>query len=204
MPQDYIPNADADFLTFGTTLAQTLTANPTTYGITAAQATAVTNAVNQVGQALQDVNALKAELASAVDQKDALRTSAEQTIRSLARQIQANPGVTDDQKSQAGLPVYDTTPTSSAPNAPTDLVVKANASGMHELSWKRNGNPSGTSFIIECRKGNETNWSFVKVVQRTRYEHTGNTPGQMVVYRVRAQRGEQESLNSDEVVAYLV
>ncbi|MBV9468801.1 MAG: fibronectin type III domain-containing protein [Abitibacteriaceae bacterium] len=203
MAQDYIPATDAAFLTFGTTLAQNLTATPAVYGVTAAQATTPTNAMNQVGQALQDVDALKAQLASAVMQKEQLLTAAEQLIRPLVRQIQANPNITDAQKAQAGLPIHDTQPSATTPMAPTNLVVKANADGVHELAWNRNGNLPGTLFIVECKRGTDTAWFIVNIVAATRLKHGGNTPGQKIVYQVRARRGNMESANSNEAGAYL-
>ena len=203
MGKNYIPNLDTDFFTFGTTLAQTLAADPDGYGLTPAEATALANAVAQVGQAIQDVDMRKAELASTVEQKVALRREAEQLIRPLVRRIQANSTVTREQKVQAGLPLYDTKPSHSAPLPPTDLVVNATATGTHHLSWDRNGNAPGTHFIVECQQGNDTTWRMVDVVEATALEHPGNTPGEKIVYRVRARRGKIESPHSNHAGVYL-
>ena len=116
MAQNYIPYRDTDFFTFGTTLAQTLAADPTAYGLTAAEATALANAVAQVGQAIQDVDARKADLAATVEQKVALRRSAEQLIRPLVRRIQANPTVSGSRRSRPVCPCTIPNPAISPPH----------------------------------------------------------------------------------------
>ena len=203
MAQNYIPRQDTDFFTFGTTLAQTLAADPTAYGLTQAEATALANAIAQVGQAIQDVDALKAELSSTVEQKTALRRTAEQMIRPLVCRIQANPTVTREQKAQAGLPLHDTKPSHIAPLPPTDLVVKADTTGLHRLTWDRNGNPFGTRFIVECQPDQDTDWRIVDIVEGTTLDHPGNTPGRKIIYRVCARRGKTESPPSNHAGAYL-
>lgn len=204
MTQDLIPTMDAALLTFGTTLAAAVTAAPASFGLAAADIAPVSADVNQFGQALQDVDALKAELASAVRQKEQIRLNVEAGLRSVARRIQADPAVTDDTRSNAGIPIRDFRPSSTAPNPPTDLVAAGLVSGVNELSWDRNGNLPNTEFVIEAMKGAETTFSQVDVTRAARYRHTGQTVGVKVIYRVRARRDGISSDNCREAGVYLV
>ncbi|MBV9470318.1 MAG: hypothetical protein JOZ57_13860, partial [Abitibacteriaceae bacterium] len=180
---DYLPRKDADALTFVTTLAATLAANPASYGLTANDVTPLTNKANELGQALQDVDALKSAASAGVAHKEDIRAALESLVRPLVAQIQANPAVTAQLKTQAGLPVYDTTPSATAPQVPTDLVVQPQANGVHVLSWNRNGNLPGTQFIIEAKTGTATEFVRVDVITATSYEHPGQKAGVPVVYR---------------------
>ncbi len=83
--------------------------------------------------------------------------------------------------------------TVSAPVPPTDLVASADAAGTNSLRWNGAGNASGIQFVIEARIGTALGYSLVDVVSATSYRHIDRTPGQPVLYRVRARRGSQTS-----------
>ena len=88
------------------------------------------------------------------------------------------------------------------PTPPSDLTVTPFANGINRLTWVRNNNVQGTKFIIEAKRSANGAWQFVDVVTATRFDHINQTPGVPVMYRVKAKRGNQESVPSPDTVAY--
>ena len=203
MAGNYIPPKDADALTYLTTLAGVLAAAPASYGLVAADVTPITNKVNEFGQALQDVDTLKTASTAGVQHKDDVRAALENLVRPIVAQIQANPAVTDQLKAQASIPIHDTVPSATAPIVPAGLVVQPQGNGVHRLSWNRNGNLTGTQFVIESKAGEAEGFSLVDVVTTTTYDHAAQPAGVPVVYRIRARRGSVTSEPSNEAGAYL-
>ena len=90
----------------------------------------------------------------------------------------------------------------SAPNAPLDLVATGTSDGVNSLKWNRNGNRQGTTFIIDAKIANSTDWLMIDAVTGSKYKHKNQTPGVKVQYRIRAKRGELESGMSNTAVVY--
>lgn len=120
----------------------------------------------------------------------------------MVRKIQANPSVTSDLKKKLGITAKDTNPSPINPIAPKDLLANPNANGTNKLSWDRNGNPQGTIFIIEAQEQPGLPWTFVGTTTKSVYEHTNQTPGKTLYYRVRAQRTDVTSEPSNDAVVY--
>jgi hypothetical protein len=122
---DFLPTRDGLLLTFAQDFSAKITSNPTSYSFTAAQATLLANAVSayETSYGLATDPATKTK--GTVIDKDLKRALLKATLRSYARQIQANPSVTAQQKTDLGLPVRDAEPsTRPAPNTqPVGSVV---------------------------------------------------------------------------------
>lgn len=88
------------------------------------------------------------------------------------------------------------------PSAPTDLVATGTSDGINSLKWNRNGNRQGTTFIIDAKIANSTDWLMIDAVTGSKYKHKNQTPGVKVQYRIRAKRGELESGTSNTAVVY--
>jgi hypothetical protein len=85
-------------------------ANPTVYGVKPETVTELQNEETTFDSSFNDAIQQRDAAKGAVSLKNQSRKQFEELIRSVARQIQANPEVTDNEKLQAGLPVHDTKP----------------------------------------------------------------------------------------------
>ncbi len=116
--------------------------------------------------------------------------------------LKLNSDVSNSLIEQAGFNIDEGGRTSTPPNPPMDLVVTGTSDGVNHLKWKRNGNPQGTLFFIEAKIGNSDAWTIVDTVTVSKYDHTDQTPGVKVQYRIRAKRGNAESTASNVAVVY--
>ena len=103
---------------------------------------------------------------------------------------------------ELGFDPDDDTPTTIVAIAPSDLVVEGRSNGSNYIKFKRNGNKPVVNFILEMKIGDETQYKFVKVLSKTRFEHKNQTPGVRAFYRVKAVHGDSESTYSNEAVVY--
>jgi hypothetical protein len=103
MSQSYIPSQESAALTWMQVFAAAILANPGLYGLTAADAAAIVNAVN----AFVAAYALAADPATRtpviVAAKDDCRNSAEQICRQYAMGIKVNAGISDPDKIAIGV-----------------------------------------------------------------------------------------------------
>ena len=103
---------------------------------------------------------------------------------------------------ELGLRVDDFVMTKRKPSAPTDLVVTGTSDGVNLLKWNRAGNRHGTLFVIEVKTGGSDVWVMVSAVTNSRFRHENQTPGVRAEYRIKAKRGETESVYSNRATVY--
>jgi len=108
---DFIPGADGDFDSFQEVFVAYVVANAVALGIDPADATALGTAQSAWAGSYSAHSTAQAAAQSMRQLKDDSRGDLESSIRTLARQIQANPAVSDAQREAMGLTVADTTPT---------------------------------------------------------------------------------------------
>lgn len=120
MPSAFPPKKDADLATMSANLSTKISATPTAFGLTAAQATAFaalnTAYATAYATAIDPTTRTKANIAA----KDTARANligAVNGIRDINRFVQATRSVSDAQKIELGLPVYKSR---SPINPPTD------------------------------------------------------------------------------------
>jgi hypothetical protein len=101
-----------------------------------------------------------------------------------------------------GFDEDDLTPSAITPETVLDLSAKGASNGTNTLKFNRNGNKPGTIFLIEAKIGDAPDYIIVGTTTKTTFEHKGQKPGVKVVYRVRAQRGDDVSEPSNEAVVY--
>ncbi len=99
------------------------------------------------------------------------------------------------------LPPHNPDRSTTAPTVPQDLVAKANAEGFVTLKWKRNGNPTGTVFIIESQSAPGGAWTQVGAVTTAKFEWQAEV-GHFIGFRVKATRTKQSSQFSTPVVLW--
>jgi hypothetical protein len=194
---DYIPKPDVEASALIERVVAAIEADEAAFGLLPADSLALRTKLDDFKAKLAASSAAKAAATNAVAAKDVSRVVLEDAFRPLVQRIQVNPAVADATKSGAGLPLRDTTRTTTAPIAPTDLVVVADGAGVNRLKWSANGNTSGIQYVVEAKIGAAVDYSTVDVRTSTTLEHGGRVVGQGVDYRVRARRGDALSAPSN-------
>jgi hypothetical protein len=118
---DYIPASDAGFINWSANFETLIAANPTNYGLVAADATAITAADTTWQAAYTLATDPSTRTPATVADKDVQRANAEAVMRPYAMQVNANPAVTDQQRVDLGLTVRATSPTPAS--QPTDVPL---------------------------------------------------------------------------------
>jgi len=106
----YIPAKDADFNNWLNNFSTLLTANPTTYGLTAPDAVAVASVTTTWNTAYETATNPDTRTSPAVAAKDAARASAEATVRPYAQQISKNAAVSTEDKTAIGVNIPNFSP----------------------------------------------------------------------------------------------
>lgn len=127
MAAPYIPNKDADFDNWITNFSTLLTANPTNYGLVAADATAVATVKTAWSTAYAAAINPTTRTSATIATKDGARATAEATVRPYAIRIRDNSAVSDALKLGIGLniPSYPPVPIPAPTTAPTLSLVRA-------------------------------------------------------------------------------
>jgi hypothetical protein len=190
---DWIEKSDSGFQGQVAQVVPALVSDPAAVGLVADDVSGLAALRADFNTKLAAALAAKAALANAVAEKDASRATLQNTLRGLAKRIQADPTVTDDARRAAGIPVPDRVRSTNAPITPSQLVAVEDGSSAALVSWNSNGNTSGIRYVVEKRVGNAGEWSLVDVVSATKKHVVGLTPGIRVDFRVKARRGAVDS-----------
>jgi hypothetical protein len=142
----FLPDRDADLLTWAQSASAFITATPTAYGLTAAIATAFASATSAYSTALEAVEPgvrSKMNVIAKNNAKAALKTN----IRNWAKIVEGTATVTNAQKAQLGLNVRATPSPIPAPSDPPNLDVVSVAGRtvkikLHDGTGARRGKPA--------------------------------------------------------------
>lgn len=198
--KDYIPRKEGDIIPWTENFIAVANANIVILGLVAADITAVTTKKSDYSTKLNNSIAKQAEAKAAVEAKNSSKDQLVTNIRVLAKQIQARPGVPNNIKEQLGLTVPDPTPTPTLPVPPTELSAKISTTGLANIKWNRNGNVSGTVFLVEFSNNYSTGWRIIGSTTKTTYETPLLEPSGSNFIRVRAQKGEFTSEPSNVII----
>ncbi|MBM2815231.1 MAG: hypothetical protein HW421_1993 [Ignavibacteria bacterium] len=201
MPRDYIPAKDTVFQDWLGNFISIANANLATLGLITGDLTPLTTDKTTFDTNLTDAEAKKAASKAATQAKDTIRKSAEAKARALVKRIQAKADVPNALKAQLQITVPGATPPPpEIPVPPINLVANIAGTGAYLLTWDRAANSLNTLFVIEAKIGATADWLPVFTTTKTKYEHTGNPAGVVIMYRVKAQRGEIQSPPSNVAV----
>lgn len=143
MGNDYIPRDKAARAAWLANFAAKLQANQAALNLKNEQVSAVTDkqtALTTAAQELADAQANLNAKQAAFNMADQEAVSA---ARAQARQLQANPAVTDAMRAEFGLPVRDTTPTAPAPLTSRPVVtIDFSQRGQHKLEYRDSETPN--------------------------------------------------------------
>jgi hypothetical protein len=192
--------SQTDALAVANQFSAAITANPTTYGLTAANATAFAEDLTKYNNAISASDLANAAAKSATQDKSDAKFDLMDSLASFAKIAYAHPGITSGDLAAAGLAIP-ATPGATVPQTPTSLVASPSADGDVLLTWNRSGNRYGVSFAVQVR-GETGDWSVVAVVTAAKARLSGFTPGVAKWFRVVAVNKGVESTPSLEVSVY--
>jgi hypothetical protein len=143
MGVQYIPARDGDFGAWLDNFSALISASPTTYGLTSADATNLASVTAAWDSAYAAAISGATRGPMTVNLKDVARVNATAVARTLATIIQANPGITDAQKTALGLTVRKTLPTPiPAPTSSPLLTFIAATPLQHTLRFADQSTPA--------------------------------------------------------------
>ena len=199
---DFIPDKDAQLPPYLNNLVTYANANLAALTLVAGDITPISTGATAYGTALNNVATAKEALKQAILTKDAARKTVTTNVRVLSRKVQGIAVVTPAQKAALGLSPRTGQRQRTAPLTPAGLIATASADGTNTLSWNRNTNKLSTVFVVKTSYVGGSGWVYVDAITSTRYQHTGQTPGVSVYYRVTATRNKQSSEPSQSAIVY--
>lgn len=202
MPTDFLPRKKGDLFAWTNNFITVATANLTTIGFTAADTTALTTAQTNFTSAINGINAAKATLKAAVQAEKTATKALTNLVRSDVRRIQSVAAVTPMLKGQLGINPRTTVKNHEPPITPIGLQAEGFSNGVNSLKWNRATNKPGTVFQIQAKVGTATDFVGVSATTATKFDHSGQTPGVKVTYRVVASRAGMLSAPSAAAIVY--
>ena len=192
---------DVDLLSWMSNFISVATIDPTRYGTNAEQITNLTTKRDDLAAKLFARQTADEAAKSAVVAQKASRQSGEPDCSYLNTVIKVNTNISDADKKAIGIEP-NKSPSFTSPTRPEALVGNGFEDGRNLLRWKRSENKNTTLFIIECKKAEATEFTYLDATMETSYEHRGVTPGVRCIYRVKAKHGGEESTYSNEAAVY--
>ena len=200
MPSGY-PANDEQFVNWLTNFISVATANAVVLGYTDAILEPLITLRDDLQVGIEAENTARDAAKAATAQKDNLRRAANLQASFRTKTILANPNLPVSLKEALGLNVP-SPPVASAPRIPADLAVNPQATGVNVLTWKTNGNTGTTQYVVEQKRSQLGPWHMVGTTTTRTFIHTGQVPGQHVIYRIRAQKKTIQSQPSNAATAY--
>lgn len=192
---DVLYKSQAELIVNGISLS------PTTYALTAGISTELSSAYSQYDTALQAVLLAELNYKAAVQAKDLKRKALADKFSDYLPICYATQTVTNDELAQLGLKPRVPRSGTLPPQIPMDLVASIITGGVVQLKWKRNGNTSTTTFVVQ-KKVEDGAWENAWIGSRSKVELTGYAPGVMVTFRVYAVKADEQSVPSNVAVIY--
>lgn len=198
----YYQLSDNDLRAWGQNFADTVGNFVGSYGITNADFLAIQNALVVFAESLVSLESIRQQAAAAQAVKDAGRSTCESVVGKYVRIFRANPAVPNDLLVTMGLPSRDRGTAPAPVSTPKDGRVQTFDTGLNRLDWNGNGNPSGTTYVVEVRYGMDSDWTIAGISRRPKVDLPGCPVGVPTYYRVFAQRGARRSDVSSVFMAY--
>lgn len=198
--KDYIPSKEGDIDTWTENFIAVANANLATLGLAAPDITALTSKKIDFATKLNTAIVKQDESKTATEQKNKSKSGLVTNVRVLARQIQARPGVPGNIKAQLGLNGSRPTPSPLHPFPPVDLSGNIGVGGLANMKWNRNGNPQGTTFLIESSNNFDAGWHIIGTTTKTTYVTPLTEQSGRNFFRIKAQKGKLKSEGSNVII----
>lgn len=151
----YIPNKDADLVTWTENYRAVVTATPAAYGLNPPDVTAIQNSADDFLAKYTLANNPATRTPVTVSEKNAARFAWKQLARTYSAQIRLNPGVSDSDKVSLGLNLPNFSPAPiPAPVSWPILTLIQGGPLVHQFSWKDSLTPTGKfkpTGVIQCQ-----------------------------------------------------
>jgi hypothetical protein len=182
MSTNFLPTRDALLLDWSSNFNTKITASPTTYGLTAAQATAYGTLNTAFSSAYTTATAPSTRTRGTVAAKNAARATLKANARLLARIVQATASVTAQQKIDLGLTPRDVIPSPINPPTEAPVIEIVAALGrtiklnLRTVGSDRRGKPNGVqgaslfSFVGAAAPADLSDWMFEGSTTRTSFD----------------------------------
>jgi hypothetical protein len=190
MASDFLPDAEAQYKIWLDNFVAQCDLNKTVLGLSTSALASIMDEYEVYGSSYAEATTTKEVLKGLTTSKNKNRQKMSGTVRSYAKLWKANPAIPSAVIGALGI---QTSSTSGPVVTVTGLDVVGCDDGVNKLSWNRNGNSSGTMFIVEYRLDGATSWTFAGAVTKTTFAHDEQTPGVTVWYRIIATRAGTNS-----------
>lgn len=199
MPTYFLPQDDLALQAWLNNFAETCEKYESELDLDTEELAEINGAASGFSTDLTAQSTAKAILKGATAAKNSAKTTANAVARKYAKEFKANPTVSSEILSELQI-------VSNAVTSPVTTVTGVSVTGcddgVNKVTWNRNGNSQGTSFIIEYRVDGQSNWNFAGVVTKVKFDHENQTPGVMTWYRIISTRAGTNSAPSVAVAAY--
>ncbi len=200
MASDFIPDGEAQFNTWLQNFSLQCVDNDAVLDLSAQDLVKIQTDAEDYTASYVVQAAAKDALKGATSERTKKRKSATAMARAYAKRFKSNPGVSNQLLGDLGI----LSSSSSGPVVTVDgFDVMGCDNGVNKLTWDRNGNANGTTFIIEFSKNAGTTWAFAGAVSKVTFSHEGQTPGQTTWYRVISNRAGISSAPTAPKAVYL-
>jgi hypothetical protein len=171
-------------------------------GLTPAQLAEIAAMATNLNASINAYESAKAAEALALENRNIQLAASKATLSKWAKTFRANLAISDALLAQLNLPPHNPQATKTPPATPLDLTASADGQGLVSLRWKRNGNKSGTQFLIETQTTPGGEWTITGATTKVRFSFQA-VPGNYVGFRVIAARDDEQSAPSVPVVLWL-
>lgn len=196
---DFLPSEDTQLKAWLENFATTCAKYEDDLGLNTQSLAIITGASTAFNNGMTGIETARAISKAATTTKNEAKTSASVMARSYAREFKANPAIPANILSELQIVTNsNVTPVTTV----TGVDVMGCDDGVNKLTWNRTGNAPTTSFIIEYKFAGNGPWILAGVVTKAKFNHTNQTPGTTVFYRITSSRAGVNSTPSVPVVAY--
>lgn len=198
----YYKLGDTQLRTWADNFYQVATVNAAVLDLDPAELSSIDAARDAYVFALDNVAAARALSMGATATKNTEKGDLLDIVSLFANQFQSNPAVSDELIAELGLVVRGEGG-GTVPLYPADgLTATGCSNGVNALKWQANGNEPGTTYLIQAAYDGTTDWEYVDVTTKTRYDDGDQTPGRSVLYRIIAKRSDDQAPPSNVAALY--
>jgi len=193
---------DKELPPYGKNFAGVAELNMATLNIDVTNITEMNAKTDDFEKMLDDVVVAENAFKQAVQAKDISRKNFKDCFKKYTKDFQLIDAVTDDLRAALDITIKDKIPTPNIPHQPQGLKAEGSPQGVNYLNWDKGDNKQGMLYVIEARTADQAEFTLVDMVTATKYQHKNQTPGKFMLYRVKARKGDDYSIPSNEVSVY--
>lgn len=160
------------------------------------------NETTELEKILEDEIEAKKLHKGTVEAKNTALDASQKKMRPVIGLVQLNEDVTDELRGKMGINIHDKIPSHEVPYRISELKVLGQDNKINKIDWNKNGNKSGTQYILEVKYALDGDYQIVDTVTATKYDHKNQVPGKPAWYRITPRRGKLYGEPSEDVGVY--